>query len=208
MKTIDMSGWERRERYEFFSRIDNPIYGVTFTLYVTSLRSYAKRRGLSFYYLLVYASMAAANRIDNFRYRIRGGDVVLLDRVEPSYTDLPPESEQFHITIHSTDCTMEEFCRCARYLRTAQQEFLPPFDGEPDSLVYISCLPWFDMTAATNERNFDRDDSIPRLIWGGYYRDGDRLKLHYSVKVNHRLVDGVHIGRFYRLLPDFIDALE
>ena len=64
------------------------------------------------------------------------------------------------------------------------------------------------MTGCTNERDFDRDDNIPRITWGRYGEENGRKKLGMSVEVNHRLIDGVHIGRFAQTLEGLIDALD
>ena len=65
------------------------------------------------------------------------------------------------------------------------------------------------LTALTNERDFDRDDNIPRIAWGKYIPDGaGRETLGMSVEVNHRFLDGIHLGRFYQTLQASIDALE
>ena len=78
---------------------------------------------------------------------------------------------------------------------------------EGDDLIFLSCLPWLDLTALTNERNFDPDDAIPRLAWGKYVRREGRLELGYSGEVNHRFIDGLHIGRFAERLQALIEAL-
>ena len=76
-----------------------------------------------------------------------------------------------------------------------------------DDLIYISCTPWFDLTGCTNERDFDRDDNIPRITWGRYGEENGRKKLGMSVEVNHRFIDGLHLGKFYEKLQADIDAL-
>lgn len=53
--------------------------------------------------------------------------------------------------------------------------------------------------------NIDRDDSIPRVNWGKYVREGDRLRLTVALQANHRLIDGVHIGRFAQALEERLD---
>ena len=78
---------------------------------------------------------------------------------------------------------------------------------EGDDLIFLSCLPWLDITALTNERDFDPDDAIPRLAWGKYVLREGRLELGYSVEVNHRFIDGLHIGRFGERLQALIEAL-
>lgn len=84
--------------------------------------------------------------------------------------------------------------------------------GQADDLIYFSCLPWMDVTAVTNERELlapnARDDSIPRICWGKYTLENDRVYLGISVEVNHRLIDGVHIGRFAEALTRRIQALK
>lgn len=67
-------------------------------------------------------------------------------------------------------------------------------------LIYFTCLPWVELTALTNERNFDPDDTVPRIAWGKY-RDEDGVKrLQMSLELNHRFMDGIHIGKFYETL--------
>ena len=103
--------------------------------------------------------------------------------------------------------TLDEFCCAAKAKSAAQQSFLDQ-DCETDALIYISTTPWFDLTSCTNERDFERDDNIPRITWGKYVRQDDRETLGLSIEVNHRFVDGVHLGRFYEALQQKINDLE
>ena len=75
------------------------------------------------------------------------------------------------------------------------------------ALEVRGCLPWVSLTALTNERDFDADDAIPRIVWGKYHREGERDVLGLALEVNHRLIDGLHIGRFVQDLQQRIDAL-
>lgn len=101
---------------------------------------------------------------------------------------------------------LEDFCRAARAKSQAQTVFLSAA-AESDALIYFSCLPWVSLTALTNERDFDADDAIPRIVWGKYHREGERDVLGLALEVNHRLIDGLHIGRFVQDLQQRIDAL-
>ena len=64
-----------------------------------------------------------------------------------------------------------------------------------------------DITALTNERDFDRDDSVPRIAWGRYTEENGKKTLGLSLEVNHRLIDGLHIGRFAQELERLIGEL-
>lgn len=64
-----------------------------------------------------------------------------------------------------------------------------------------------EVTGHTSERDADPDDSIPRIAWSRYVERDGRLRMHVTVEVNHRLVDGLHIGRFCEASQRRIDAL-
>lgn len=49
---------------------------------------------------------------------------------------------------------------------------------------------------------------MPRISWGRYTEQGGRLTLGLSVEVNHRFIDGLHIGQFATRLDAAIRALE
>lgn len=206
MHKIDLAVWPRAELFQFFSAVSQPFYSVTFRVDVTNLHAYAKAHGISFYYALGYLVTEAVDSVENFRYTIRQGEVWLLDRRVPSFTDLKPGSEQFHIVTIAKAGTLDEFCRAAQAKSAAQQTFLDQ-SGELDDLIYFSCTPWFDLTGCTNERDFDKDDNIPRITWGKYVPENGREVLGMSVEVNHRFIDGYHLGQFYKHLQKNIDKL-
>lgn len=208
MRFIDYESWSRREIFEFFSALSQPFYSLTFRLDVTRLYDYVKRRGLSFYYAMIYLCTQAINSVEAFRVAIEGGKPLLLDERAPSFTDMKTGAENFHIvTMPAHTGTLEEFCRAAAEKSRAQQGFINA-SAESGALIYFSCLPWVDITALTNERDFDRDDSVPRITWGKYLEENGKKTLGLSLEVNHRLIDGLHIGRFAQELERLITELE
>lgn len=52
-----------------------------------------------------------------------------------------------------------------------------------------------------------RDESIPHISWGKYIKHDDQFELGISIEVNHRLIDGLHVGQFAEALTRFIDEL-
>lgn len=202
---IQLETWPRRELYEFFSGMSNPFYSVTFRQDVTALYEYTKREGISFYYALIYLCTRAANEVEAFRCAVKQGQPVLLSARHPSFTDLHPGAEAFHIVTMPCEGSLPDFCRAARAKSRAQTTLLDQADT--DGLIYFSCLPWVELTALTNERDFDPDDSVARISWGKYACEGPRRLLHISVEANHRFVDGLHIGRFHQALAAGIAAL-
>ena len=202
---VDRAAWPRRELFDFFSPMSQPFFSVTFRQDVTRLYQFTKENRLSFYHSLVYLCTQAVNRVEAFRYALRGEDLVLFDRRNPSFTDLKPGAERFHIVTLPMEEDLQTFCAAARAKSAAQTTFLDQEDSL--DLIYFTCLPWVELTALTNERNFDPDDAVPRIAWGRYAQEGDRTVLHISLELNHRFVDGLHVGRFHQELTKLIEAL-
>ena len=207
MKKIDIDLWGRKELFDFFSKMSQPFYSVTFTVDVTKIYNYVKRKGLSFYYALVYLCTEAVNDTEAFLYVVQEGEIYKLSRREPSFTDLKPGSENFYIVTMPSGDKIDEFCLAARKKSSEQTDFI---DGEQetDGLIYFTCLPWIELTALTNERDFCADDSVPRIAWGKYREENERKTLQMSMELNHRFVDGVHVGKFYEALCRRIENLE
>lgn len=202
---VDRASWPRRELFDFFSPMSQPFFSVPFRQDVTGLCRFAKENRLSFYHSLVYLCTQAVNQVEAFRYALRGEDLVLFDQRIPSFTDLKPGAETFHIVTLPMEADIRAFCAAARAKSAAQTAFLDQEDSL--DLIYFTCLPWVELTALTNERNFDPDDAVPRIAWGKYAQEGDRKVLHISLELNHRFVDGLHVGRFHEALDALIEAL-
>ncbi|HEY1405935.1 MAG TPA: CatA-like O-acetyltransferase, partial [Spirochaetota bacterium] len=61
MKEIDRESWERKEHYNFFSRMDYPHFNICFDVDITHLLPKIKSRNLSFYYAMIYIATVSAN---------------------------------------------------------------------------------------------------------------------------------------------------
>lgn len=211
METIRFEEWERKDTYRFFSGMSNPFYMVTFREDITGLYRYVKANGLSFYLGMIWACTEALNGVAAFRTAMRVGEPVLLSRRDPSFTDVRPGSESFRIITMEHIPKIDDFCREAEEKRRTQDVFIE-MAKETDSLIYYSSLPWIELTALTNERDFRApgalDDNIPRIAWGRYTEENGRKKIHISMEVNHRFIDGIHIGQFAKGLGRVIRELE
>ena len=110
-RAIDYESWPRRKMYEFFSAADQPFYNVAFRLDVTRAYNFAKENSLSFYMVMTYLVTKAINSVEAFRYAKLDGEIVLFDALMPSFTDLKPGAEQFHIVTMPCEGDIAEFCR-------------------------------------------------------------------------------------------------
>ena len=205
-RSIDLTTWSRREQYALFSHSANPQYSVAFPLDVTPVYQYGKARNLSFYYAMIWLCTRAANAVPALRTSFDRGEPVLLDRRVPSFIELQKGSDALKIVTMELEPTMDAFCAVAKARSEGQSALFGA--EERDDALYISCLPWVPFTALTNESSGDRDDAFPRVAWGKYLEQNGRKVLTVSLEVNHRLVDGYHIGQFYEAFCREIEKLE
>lgn len=155
---------------------------------------------------MIWICTKAINSIQEFKIRIREENLVVLDKANPSFTYLPKGADTFQIITVSWEDDYTSFCKNAKKQSIMQKEFIDK-SKETDELIYFSCLPWFDFTSLTNEHNFDTKDTIPRIAWGKYYEDNNRLYIHISIEVNHRTIDGFHIGQLKAAIDHEINTL-
>lgn len=206
-RAVDYESWPRREMYEFFSAADQPFYNVAFRLDVTRAYNFAKENSLSFYMVMTYLVTKAINSVEAFRYAKLDGEIVLFDALMPSFTDLKPGAEQFHIVTMPCEGDIAEFCREAKR-RSREQDCFIDMSMEGKNLIFITSLPWLDITSLSHERTFDPDDAIPRVAWGKFVDDGSGHKvLGMSLEVNHRFIDGYHISQFANFFDVFSESL-
>jgi chloramphenicol O-acetyltransferase type A len=210
-KRIERENWRRNGHDRLFARLEVPFYSLTWRVDVTGAASYAKRRGIPFYATMIWCTMKALNDVEAFRYELRGDEVYLLDHRDPSYT-YPWDDELFGICgIPWIDG--EDPVSFAARMREAERRNPSPIPtAEADEAghdVYISSTPWFDYTHVTQEFPLDNTDSTPRIMWGRFSENEQGRKiLSYSVQVNHRLIDGIHLARLLDGLNGAILALE
>ena len=207
MDYVDLEQWPRRAQFKFFSGLSFPFYNVTTSLDVTTLHRHTKARGLSFYYALIYATLHVMNGLPDFLYKIRGEQIILHDHLDPSFVVPNGDTHLLKIVNVPYGGTLEEFCsRCSHQVAVQHAPFPAGTEEARNDLVYISCLPWLSFTSLSNEMDCNPDDSIPRVTWGKYEARDGRLLLPYSVQLNHRLLDGWHLGELVNGVQAFLDA--
>ncbi|RYZ94686.1 MAG: chloramphenicol acetyltransferase, partial [Sphingobacteriaceae bacterium] len=68
MKYIDIENWDRKEHFEFFSKFEEPFYGVVADVDCTGTYRQAKDNGDSFYLLYMHKIATAVNDSEPLRY--------------------------------------------------------------------------------------------------------------------------------------------
>lgn len=208
MQEIDMDNWDRKEHFNLFLRSDLPFYNVNFDVDVTGLKAFCKERALSLTHTLIYATLRALNRIENFRYRFENGKVLRYDHIDPSFTYLREGEELFRMI--TVDLCDDLFIFDA-LAKTAVRENRAYFDLAPlkerSNFVFISPMPWIPFKGVDHTLSLNKEDAIPRITWGKIYSMNAQSLLPFNIQVNHLFIDGLHVGRFYENLNHELQAI-
>ncbi len=211
-KEIDISSWERREHFEFYSKIATPHYCVAFNLDITNLLAFTRRNNISFYYSLIYLCTQSINEIDEFLLEAEDNKVFRIDRRVPCFTDLKKGSTSFHMVSLECDGDIIEFAKKARETSIHNPLSVSALGGIRESQIVFSCIPWANLTMCSNERDFTnpklKDDTAPILIWGKYTENNGKYMINITLDVNHRFIDGYFVGQFVQKLETKISELE
>jgi len=73
-----------------------------------------------------------------------------------------------------------------------------------DDLLYCTLLPWFSFSGMFHPVGPDPMDSVPRIAWGRFEQHEERLDLPLNVQAHHAVIDGIHVGRFFRKVEELI----
>jgi len=199
MRILDLETWERARAFESFtSHCEHPQFALCSNVDITALRPYLKARGVPFTSGMVYIVSRAANGVREFRYRVVEGKPVEHETVNPAITLLnDDESLSFYVFPFDPD-----FGAFADACAAAKAAGPPPRAdrskrGRRGGILMCSTIPWISFTTMTHPA-FSSEDATPRIAWGKFYQEGDRILMPLSVQVHHGMMDGIHVGRFWQ----------
>lgn len=204
---IDIETWNRKTTFEYFKNFEDPFFNMTANVDITALYQFCKLESVSFSLACVYYSQAALNNIREFRLRIQDETVIEYDHVEATQTILN-DDETFSFCYFRRQPDLKTFNTEGLAAREKYKE-LQTFDVESDriDLIYYSVIPWVSFTSFKHASRFDNRNTVPRIVFGKIFGDGERLKMPISVEVHHAMMDGIHVGKYYQGLQHLLDAV-
>jgi chloramphenicol O-acetyltransferase type A len=201
-RKLDIDQWSRRDHFNFFRQFEEPFFGVCVNIDCTAAYRKAKESNVSFFLYYLYQSLAAANAIEPFRYRIKNDEVWVYDRVNASPTINRPDGT-FGFSYMDYYESLEDF------IGYAQQEIarvqgstglIPAISGE--NVIHYSSIPWINFTQLSHARSFSFKDSCPKISFGKMTEENGRRTMPVSIHVHHALMDGYHVGQYVELFQE------
>ena len=208
MKYIDLETYPRRSHYEFFKAMAYPYMGMTANVDVTKLVSFTKAKGGATFLACLWAAANAANSVPELRQRIVGDNIVEFDHCDTAHTVAMPDETFCNCR---TDCRkpLEEFLV---YGKQRQEEAMKHHgfnltQEDETNLIFASCVPWVAFTQVIQPTPIPADCN-PRIVFGKYIKEGDKVLMPLHIQCNHALVDGRHVGKFFAAFEELANSVE
>ncbi|MEP6635126.1 MAG: CatA-like O-acetyltransferase [Acidobacteriota bacterium] len=206
---LDVDKWGRRDLFHFFLDFDNPYFNICTSLNVTRLLEMLRsRQDLNVSLAYHYFALRVANEIEPFRYRLRAGRVLMHPVIHGGTTVLLP-NESFSFAYFDYQADFEKFMTDAQRSVAAVKSGGGNFNPlESDDRIHFTTLPWVSFTSFAHARNWGREDSVPKIAFGKFVKENERIMLPFSVEVHHALMDGLHVGRYISRLEEVLGNPE
>jgi chloramphenicol O-acetyltransferase type A len=204
MRYINLETWPRREHFNFFKTWGYPHFSMCANVDLTPFYPMLKQRGLSFTVAIVYVLARAANDIPEFRHRIREENVVEYEIVNPGFTILVDEDMFTFCTLDYIEDFSLFAAKATEKMAYVKANPTLDVDAERDDWLFMTAIPWVSFTSFMHPLDLYPTDSVPRFAWGKFFKDGECLKMPLSVQGHHAVMDGLHVGRYYAKVQDYL----
>jgi len=208
MRRIDIESWQRRDHFNLYKDWTYPHFSLTANVDLTAYYPYIKQHGISVNVAIIYVLARTANEIPEFRQRIRGNDVVEHDLVHPSSTILT-DDDLFSYCTFDFDPDFSVFApRAVDTITYVRENRILEDELGRDDYLFMTAIPWVSFTHMMHPIDLKSVDSVPRIAWGKFFEDGERLKMPLGIQGHHSLMDGIHLGRYYEKVQDYLNQPE
>ena len=201
---IDLNTWKRRNHYNLYKNLAFPYLNICANVDISPLYNWSKENRISFFSCIAYLTSRAANQIPELRQRIRGETVVEHAVVHPSFTVLTDDETFGFATIHYSPQFSQFHKNVITGIETTKRN--PTIHDEPgrDDMIFLTTVTWVSFTQITHPVPLNPPDSFPRITWGKFFDEGQKRLMPLSLLANHALVDGLHVGKFFELVQDWL----
>ena len=202
---INLETWSRKNTFDYFKEFELPFFNITANVDVTNLKQHCEEKGYSYFLGSLFFAMKAANAIPEFKTRIHGRDVVQYSDVRIGST-IQYDDNSFGFCYFPYNDHLEEFVEMGEELlkKAIAEKSFAPKDGN-DDLLHLSVIPWVHFTSIKHARRIGIEDSIPKIMFGKYEKQGEKLFMPINVEVHHALVDGYHVGQFFKKFQEYVN---
>jgi chloramphenicol O-acetyltransferase type A len=205
MRYAVVTGYYRQKQFDYYRQYRNPFYSMTFELDATALKAFIDHNGYRTYLNLCYFLTRAAQGIEDFRYRLRDGQLVLYERLDPGLT-VPAANGGFGWSHFEYDEDVHVFNRRAAAEWPSPDEPADMTPKDHDNQIYFTAIPGAVFTGFTHTWD-DPSEGAARVAFGQLFERDDRLLVPVGIQVNHIFIDGRALGELTRRAQEEFDSI-
>ncbi|MBX7263661.1 MAG: chloramphenicol acetyltransferase [Chitinophagaceae bacterium] len=204
-RLINIDNWNRKEHFLFFSKFEEPFFGVTIKVDCTIAYQRAKEKGISFFLYYLFRALKAANEVENFRYRIIENQPYDFATVNASPTINRPDGTFGFAYMNYFEDEKQFYEKALQEIENVKNtnSLLPAVSGE--NVIHFSSIPWLDFTSISHARSFSYPDSCPKISFGKMIETNNVKEMPVSIHVHHALMDGYHVGLFVEKFQNILN---
>ncbi len=211
-KVLNIEKWKRKDKFDFFVKMANPIVSVTVKVNVDNCYTAAKRDNQSFFILYSWAIIKAVNDIEELRVRAvrRDEDIEIIsydkvDLVTP--IAVGNEDDFVEVTIPYNADFKEFYASAKQIIALASSSNKTMTEHNADSTcAVVSAMPFLDFTSVTTTvSELGGLNQIPLIAVGAMCESDGVKSMPIAISFHHGLVDGYHFGQFYKYVQQNLD---
>lgn len=199
MRKLDIDTWKRKDQYFFFKDYSNPLYSIRSQIDVSKLLPVAEENKITLFRAYMYLSLKIVNEIEEFRYRIRGDEIVIHDTIHAG-SIIPNEDETLSFGYFDFCPDFAGFNHQVEKVLKRHRQNNVTFDWlkRRDDVVYYSVMLRNSFTSLSQCCWHKKADSTPRISFGPISAVENTSQLPVSVEVNYALIDVLHVDKFFK----------
>lgn len=213
MKKIDLNTWERKSHYEWFSSFADPSLAIDTKIDVTKLIGYCKENKLSSFAVIMYVISECINANKAFRLRVLNDEIIEIDKANVAYTIMVNESTfvncraktSFGFESYMDDVKENQIKYTnSNYIQEEYNDLTIVDD------IYCSCVPWLNFLSIRQPipDKISESKCIPRICWGKYYEENNKLYMTLNITASHALVDGIEFCHVIEAIQNAFNNIE
>lgn len=211
MRKIDIESWDRKIQYKNFITYEYPAFSICTRLDVTKLVEYCNKAERSFFSTFLYIVAKSVNEIDELKTRIVDDEVIIFDKITPSFVVLNDRKQIVTAQTPIYDDFEKFYKENREAIHKAKTNEVVEWNSKAMyDCIYVSCQSWIDLYAMNNPYKFSDkgQTSIPRITWGKCVEKDEKWELGFDVSLHHALADGYHVSLLIDAINDKINNFE
>ena len=210
-KIIDKEKYYRKGVFNHFSKDCKCSVSITNRIDVTKLYDYSKKTGTKFYINFLYILSKILNSRDDYKmsYLYETGELIVYDKINPIQYIFHEDTETCTpVYTHYFEDYKTFYEKCEKDIEEAKntREYNLDQENHPNwfDASYISWLSYDSL-------NIELPDGylylLPIVNWGRYEKEGDRIKMPVTVRMNHAAADVYLVSKVFLLLEEEIQKI-